>query len=131
VVGDSGLDVIDVSNPANPQRVGGNPRVSAAFSVALSGDKVFTIGEQGLVVLHSFTPLSDPALRFAPAPQPDSARFHLSVQGLPGLSVQIERSADLIHWQSWTNGLLDSVPLEFIDSSPGVNTRQFYRALAQ
>ena len=129
-MGDSGLDVIDVSNPANPQRVGGNTRVGSAFSVALSGGKVFTVGERGLVILHSFTPLSGPALWFA-APRLEPNTFRLSVHGLPGLPVQIERSVDLLHWQSWTNGLLGSSPLEFLDPSAGVNPCQFYRALAQ
>jgi hypothetical protein len=130
VVGDSGLDVIDVSNPTNPQRLGGNTRLGTAFSVGLSGDKVVTIGEQGLVVLHSFTPLSGPALQFAPAPRLELNAFHLSVQGLPGLPVQIERSLDLIHWQNWTNGILGTGPLEFLDASDGTSPRQFYRALA-
>jgi len=131
LAGDFGLDVIDVSNPANPQRVGGNMQAGSAFSVALSADRVFTVGERGLVVLYSFTPLLGPALQFAPTPRPDPTVFHLSVEGLPGLPVQFERSADLLHWQSWTNGVLGTSPLEFLDASRGVNPRQFYRAVAQ
>jgi hypothetical protein len=51
----------------------------------------------------------------------------VSVQGLTGLPVEVERSADLLNWQKWTNGVLGSSPLEFRDTR---NLRQFYRAFA-
>jgi hypothetical protein len=50
----------------------------------------------------------------------------LSLQGLPGLKVDIERSSDLRQWQSWTSALLGTGPLELTD--PEVNPWQFYRA---
>jgi hypothetical protein len=83
-------------------------------------------GTRGLAILHSFTPVSSLSLTALPPVQPDFAR--LTVQGIPGLNVQIERSTDLTHWQSWTNALLGSGPLEFRD--PQANSIQFYRALA-
>jgi hypothetical protein len=52
----------------------------------------------------------------------------VSLQGLPGLRVEIERSVDLIHWQKWTNGVLGSEPMEFRDTDR--NSRKFYRAVA-
>jgi hypothetical protein len=71
--------------------------------------------------------LSGPALSFA-LPVLEGSSLRLSVQGLPGLRVEVQRSANLLNWQSWTNGVLGSSPLEFRDVDP--NPRQFYRALA-
>jgi acetyl esterase/lipase len=51
--------------------------------------------------------------------------MELSVQGPPGLRVEIERSSDLDHWQNWTSGVLGTGPLELSD--PEINTQQFYR----
>jgi len=82
-------------------------------------------------ILNLFTPLSGPALWFGPAPRLEQNVFRLSVQGLPGLPVDIERSADLLQWDRWTNGVLGSNPLEFLDKSVGLTPRQFYRAVAR
>jgi hypothetical protein len=126
----AGLQVIDVSNPANPQRAGGNGSFDA-YSVVVSGEKVYVgANPNGLAVLNLFTPLSGPALWFAPAPRLEQNGLRVWVQGLPGLPVQMERSANLREWQSWTNGVLGSTPLEFLEASAGLNPRQFYRAVA-
>jgi hypothetical protein len=120
----SGLQVFDVSDPANPQRVGGNTAFSARGVVATE-DYVFVTTDRGLVILHQFTPLIGPALSFGPV-RAGQHGMELSLQGLPGLNVDIERSSDLQHWQSWTSGLLGTGPLELTD--PEVNSWQFYRA---
>jgi hypothetical protein len=78
-----------------------------------------------LVVLHQFTPLTGPPLSFGPV-HAGSNGITLSLQGLPGLKVEIERSSDLQQWQSWTSELLGTGPLELTD--PEVNPWQFYRA---
>jgi hypothetical protein len=126
------LDVFDVSNPTHPQRLGGNGSFSnapfSAHAVFVTGPFVYVASYRGLEILHPFTPLTGPALSFAPLQVgQDSVRVQL--QGLPGLPVELERSADLRHWQTWTNGVLGSVPFEFTD--PDANSHQFYRALAR
>jgi hypothetical protein len=127
-VGDAGLQVIDVRNPAKPKRVGGNVNASSASGVFATATHVFVAaGSQGLMVLHPFTPLSGPALSFAPLRMEQSV-MRLSLQGLPGLRVEIDRSADLAIWQKWTNGVLGTTPLEFGDPAP--NASQFYRLRA-
>lgn len=55
--------------------------------------------------------------------------MELVLEGLPGLRVELERSSDLHHWQSWTNTVLGIGPLELTD--PEINPRQFYRATAR
>ena len=128
VGGQEGLDVIDISEPARPQRVGGNPELGNIFSVVVNGDRLFVVSEKGLIILHLFTQLPGPPVSFAPAPTVQGNTFHISLQGLPGLGVIIERSVDLLQWQTWTNGILDAVPLQFEDATAGLNGRQFYRA---
>ena len=81
----------------------------------------------GLFILNHFTPLSGPALSLA-FPGLEGRSLRVSVQGLPGLRIEVQRSPDLLNWQTWTNGVLGSSPLEFRDPDP--NLRQFYRALA-
>jgi LVIVD repeat-containing protein len=122
----AGLQVIDVSNPANPQRVGGNPAPNPAVGVGLSDSHVFVAAnDRGLFILNHFTP--GPVLSLA-SPSLEGSSLRVSVQGLPGLRVEVQRSGDLLNWQSWTNGVLGSSPLEFRDTDP--NLRKFYRALA-
>jgi len=125
--GFGGLQVIDVSNPANPRRVGGNSAPNP-FAVAVTDSYVFVAAEgEGLFILNHFTPLSGPALSLA-LPGLEGSSLRVSVQGLPGLRIEVQRSGDLLSWQSWTNGVLGSSPLEFRDPDP--NARRFYRALA-
>jgi hypothetical protein len=119
-----GLHIFDVSDPANPQRVGGNTGFSARGVVATE-DYVFVSTDQGLVILHPFTPLSGSALSFGPV-QVRHNGVDLVLQGLPGLRVEIERSSDGLNWDSWTSDLLGAGPLELTD--PEVNPWQLYRA---
>ncbi|MCZ7636657.1 MAG: hypothetical protein M5U12_11895 [Verrucomicrobia bacterium] len=122
------LQVIDVSDPANPRRVGGNSSFDGQ-AVCVGSDHVFVAaGRDGLVILHPFTPLSGPPLSFGLV-QAGPTGLDLVIEGLPGLRVDLERSSDLHHWQSWTNTLLGTGPLQLTDLE--VNPRQFYRAIAR
>ncbi|MCZ7636653.1 MAG: hypothetical protein M5U12_11875 [Verrucomicrobia bacterium] len=124
----AGLQVIDVSDPANPRRVGGNSSFDGQ-AVCVGSDHVFVAaGRDGLIILHPFTPLAGPPLSFGRV-QPGPTGVDLVLEGLPGLRVDLERSSDLHHWQSWTNTLLGTGPVELTD--PETNPRQFYRAIAR
>jgi hypothetical protein len=57
VAGGSGLQVIDVSNPAHPQRVGGYDTIGAATGVAVSGNYAYVAdGFAGLQVIDVSNP---------------------------------------------------------------------------
>jgi hypothetical protein len=120
----AGLQVLDIRDPADPQRVGGNTGFSARGVVATE-DYVFVSTDQGLAILHQFTPLTGPPLSFGPVHAGPNG-MKLLLQGLPGLNVDIERSGDLQQWQSWTSELLGTGPMELTD--PEANPWQFYRA---
>jgi hypothetical protein len=124
----AGLQVLDVTNPANPQRVGGNGAISAAGAVAVSGSKVAVAGnEQGLVLFNAFT--SGPTITFNSSARLDQNSFRLTFQGLPGLPIEIQRSTNLITWESCTNLTLTTAPIQ---SEDPVGTPQvFYRAVAR
>jgi hypothetical protein len=89
--------------------------------------RIFADGGGGLFILNHFTPFSGPALSLA-LPGLEGNSLRVSVQGVPGLRIEVQRSADLLNWQSWTNGVLGSTSLEFCDPDP--NLRRFYRAMA-
>jgi hypothetical protein len=128
----AGLQVIDVSTPDHPRRVGGNPCTSSAYGITLNGDNVFlAAGQDGLIILSLYTPLTYPPIWFSPAPHLDTSGFTLSVQGLPGLPMAIERSTNLMSWEPWTNDVLTSGWMEFSDQRAGAAPRQFYRAVVR
>lgn len=128
----AGLQVIDVSNPAHPQRVGGNACTASAYGVTVNGEYVFlAAGQDGLIILSLYTPLTGPPIWLSPAPHLDTSGFTLSVQGLPGLPMAIERSTNLLSWEPWTNGVLTTGWLDFLDQQAGAGAKQFYRAVAR
>jgi hypothetical protein len=55
-----------------------------------------------------------PALWFEPV-RAGQDRIDLSLRGLPGLKIDIERSSDLRNWQFWAMGVLGASPLEWTD----------------
>jgi hypothetical protein len=120
-----GLHVIDVSNPASPQRVGGNPIV-AASNLIVAGNKVFAAaGSDGLVILDLFRP----SLRLELVSPQQSGSFRFLVRGQAGLSVRIQRSANLRDWENWQTLTLGATPGELSDLDTGANPDRFYRAV--
>jgi hypothetical protein len=127
----SGLHVLDVSRPASPRRIGGNTAWHRG-ELAISGDKLFLAGgPDGLVILNAYTALTHWILSLENPTRPESGQFTFSVQGLPGLPVRIERSPDLAHWESVTNLVLESKPLELLDHGAGSKTQGYYRAVVR
>lgn len=120
-----GLQVIDVSNPANPRRVGGNSLVDArGFMVA--GTNVFVAaGYDGLVILDLFRP----SLRLELVSPQQPGGFRFLVRGDAGLSVRVQRSANLRDWQDWQALTLGATPSELSDLDAGAVSYRFYRAV--
>ena len=125
------LTVLDISDPPNLRRVGGNSAFLASH-VATSEDRLFVAGwPSGLMILNLYRPLTGPALLFAPHSRPEQNTLRFSVEGLPGLRVLIEHSADLLYWQSWTNVTLGNGPVELSDPGAPTSAQRFYRAVAR
>jgi hypothetical protein len=121
-----GLQVIDVSNPANPQRVGGNSAVFSANDLVVAGNKVFVAaGYDGLVILDLFRPSL--RLQLVSPQQPGSFRF--LVRGDAGLSVRVQRTANLRDWEDWQALTLGATPSDLSDLDASTNSHRFYRAV--
>lgn len=125
----AGLEVIDVSDPSNPRRVGGNKAFYGQVLANLGDKLMVTDVETGMTMLNLFAPGPALSLNASPGPGPDT--FSLSVRGIPGVPVELERSSDFSSWQRWTNLTLGANPLELTDSVAGETSRRFYRATAR
>jgi len=121
----AGLQVIDVSNPENPRRVGGNSAFGAS-DVVVAGTNVFVAAQySGLVILDLFRP----SLRLEPVSPQQPGGFRFLVRGDAGLSVRVQRSANLRDWEDWQALTLGATPSELSDLDAGANSRRFYRAV--
>ena len=124
-VQDAGLAIIDVSNPANPQRVGGNSLFPAS-DVVVAGTNVFVADRfSGLVILDLFRPSS----RLEPESPQQPGGFRFLVRGDAGLSVRVQRSANLRDWEDWQALTLGATPSELSDLDAGAVSHRFYRAV--
>ena len=117
--------VIDVSNPANPRRVGGNSGFGAS-DVVVAGTNVFVAARySGLVILDLFRP----SLRLEPVSPQQPGGFRFLVRGDAGLSVRVQRSANLRDWEDWQTLTFGATPSELSDLDAGANPQRFYRAV--
>jgi hypothetical protein len=90
------LQVIDVSNPANPQRVGGYDTSGSAYGVTVSGNYVYVAdGPGGLVILGPRTPRITAITRGA-----GTATVYYT-NTIPGTNYTLECRTDLTtgNWQ--------------------------------
>ena len=117
--------MIDVSNPANPQRVGGNSGFGASDVVVAGANVFFAARFSGLVILDLFRP----SLRLEPVSPQQPGGFRFLVRGDAGLSVRVQRSSNLRDWEDWQTLTLGATPSELSDLDAGANSRRFYRAV--
>jgi len=88
----AGLQVLDFSNPANPQRVGGNSALNEILGVALAGGRVIVSAwEEGLVILEM--------LPFFRSISHSDGNLHLSWEGF---GARLQQAARLFQpdWQN-------------------------------
>jgi hypothetical protein len=117
------VHVIDVSDPRNPRRLGGNS-ATAASAVALQGEFLFASSRwNGLAVLDRYRPLVE-----LHAAAPDGAgRFKLTVSGPQGAAITIQRSTDLTGWEDWLTVTAGAAPSEVEDPDTSSHPERYYR----
>ena len=129
-----GLYMRDVSDPAQPRRVGDNRLIGdlsafGATDITAAGGKLYALaGERGLIILDLFR---DPnALRLETLSPLTAGSFRFLLHGMPGMSGQVRRSSNLGDWTDWQPFDLGALPLEFSDPTDSSNSQKFYRAVS-
>ena len=92
----------------------------------MAGNKVFVAaGYDGLVILDLFRP----SLRLELVSPQQPGGFRYLVRGEAGLSVRVQRSANLRDWEDWQALTLGATPSELSDLDAGAVSHRFYRAV--
>jgi hypothetical protein len=116
----AGLQVIDVSDPANLRRVGGNPNVIGK-NVSVAGGKVF-VADDEVIILHEYR-----SAQFKQIALQDNGAMYLQLAGPPGVPGWIQRSSDLRTWAYWLGLKFSEGPLEILDPDAASQRVGFYR----
>lgn len=124
--GYQGLEVVDLSDPAQPRRVGWSSGF-AANDLALTADKLFVAaGSEGLVVLERFRP---PTRLGVPLWREDGV-VELRVEGVQGTRVRVQRSENLRDWSDWESVTVEAGGSVVREIGGGLSPRRFYRVVA-
>lgn len=123
--GIAGLHVIDLSDPANLRRVGGNGAFDAR-AVTVENGKVYVTSPDGvIVVLNSYESIPE----IAPTVRVEDSQFHLSLRTEAGQAVRVQRSRDLRIWEDWRSITGAGNPQLLVDENASRMPMQFYRAV--
>jgi hypothetical protein len=154
-----GLIIIDIRDPANPQRVGGYDTSGAASGVAVVGNYAYVADEGaglqvidirdpahpqwvrgyhtggiafGVAVAGNYAYVADGAAGLAVVDLINLAKdsFHFLVTGEPGQIVRIQRSRNLRDWADWQQVTLGTEPADLTDTNMLCAPCGFYRAVA-
>jgi hypothetical protein len=121
-----GLHVIDVGDPANPRRVGGNSAFAASV-LFVDGNRVYVAaGEDGLIILNTYQP--PPRIESTVF---DDDGFHLVFRGEAGRTIRLQRSLDLRTWEDWVILTATGDSQAVADPIAGSHPCQFYRAVGE
>ena len=69
-------------------------------------------------------------LRLEPAPPQQPGGYRFLLHGEAGLSVRVQRSANLRDWEDWQPVTLGAAPAELTGSDAGAIAHRFYRAVS-
>lgn len=79
--------------------------------------------DRGLAILDLFRPL-----RLEPLPGVATNPFRLRADGPRGVSLLLQRSANLTEWQDWQSVTFRGSPVEVADFDAATGAHRFYRA---
>jgi hypothetical protein len=125
----SSFHVIDISDPTNPVRVGGHTSNCIASDLTVVGNQVFVAaGACGLQVFD-LSPLPISLTLLPMVENQQTVRLNLS--GPAGMSLNIQRSDNLVDWQDWQNIVLSNQPNEVEDTEVPAQSGRYYRGIAR
>ncbi len=119
------LSVLDVRLPSQPQPLGAAVSIGAGKLAVNSSYICLSRGQDGLTILNNY--VSPPTLEA----QATTDGFAITITGLTGKPVRIQRSTDLQNWQDWT--ILESVTgtVTLTDPAPNTGALQYYRVATE
>lgn len=127
--GPAGLEVIDLTQPADPRHGGGNSAVFPEYGTShlvVSEARVFVAAaDQGFVILDLSRPFRLEALASS---NPGTMRLRLD--GPRTMTPRIQRSTNLSDWEDWKPIIPGAAPIEVSDSDVAPLPYRFYRAVS-
>jgi hypothetical protein len=122
-----GVEVIDISEPARPRRVGGNSTAGDVLNrsnMVAAGGRIYFTGGQELAILDLYQPPRLDSLRL------DAQGFHLLLRGVTGQMLRLERSRDLRTWDPFATVPIPANGQTLIDPAAAAEPMLFYRAVS-
>ena len=118
------MHVIDIHDPTHPRRVGGNSVFRADAVEAANGQVYLGTINHGLVILDLYQP---PRLE---SPQLHPEGFHLTLRGVTGQIMRLERSRNLLDWEMAATVPVPTSGQTLIDPAATTEPFLFYRAVS-
>ncbi|MBK9137272.1 MAG: hypothetical protein IPM17_00625 [Verrucomicrobia bacterium] len=123
---DAGILVIDVTDPRDPRRAGGNHQFPAQ-AVAVKDDKLYAVGQRGLFILQVAAGPGPARPQFAAPIQVTRNGARLTLSGPTGQTAYIQRTSNLSQWEDWVSVKLVDQPVEVTDEEAVSQFQRFYR----
>ncbi len=129
----TGLHLFDISEPTDPLLVGGNS-IPTEGKVEIVGDHVFVMGSSYLSAFELLIPSQRPPIPLQLSLEAPGATERLPMglvfSGPRGLSVVVQRSKDLRHWEDWSSPFVFAGHhLRIAELGGPELTRYYYRAM--
>jgi len=123
-----GVEVIDISNPSKPRRVGGNSAAvfgEWASNVVVAGGRLYVTFGPNFEIMDLYQPPEIEPLRL------DAAGFHLLVRGVTGQMLRLERSRNLLDWETVATVPMPASGQTLIDAAATLEALLFYRMVEE
>ena len=129
--GAAGLVVVNISDPTNPVRVGGNTGFPAVGLVIGTDRVCVAAGQDGLVIVHLFEGMVEtPSVQLEVGVLETDGTFRLRITGAAGLIGRVQRASQLGDWTDWQSVTLEATPVELADTDPNSSEARFYRFIS-
>jgi hypothetical protein len=129
-LGDSGIEVIDWTDPVHCARLGANGMITPLSAVATPWGAIVGAGAQGVATLRWLEGRPPGTVAFGALSVGTDGVAALSVEGRAGSAVRVQRSVDLRDWQDWQSVGLTNSPTRLADPDTAGQAWRFYRAIS-
>ena len=102
--------------------------------IAIDSDKIYVIGALGLYRLYGTLPTTvvpQPSFSAGTAVKLPNGQFGFTTCGLPGQTLVIQASTNLVNWDSISTNVVVSGCVDFLDTQAPQIPNRYYRVLVQ